>query len=108
MKRRKKCVKKCCEMTKDIKLNTRRSYNVMHEHNYFHNFEKKKCRWPDEKEQSKHTEMIVNDYDKSDSIPDWCIDRSSSDEEDDTQDMPLSCILKKELKKDLPHDVRFS
>lgn len=102
MTKRKIPEEKSYDTTKNSKLNTRSGYNVMHEHNYFYDYEKKKCRWPDEIEKSNHTEMkIINDYNNYDSIPDWYMARSSSDEEDDTEDMPLSYILKKELKKDL-------
>jgi len=96
-----------CEITKHIKLNTKSSYNVIHDHNYSLNHNKRKFRWPDEKEYSNYTELITNDYDKCDSIPDWIMVKSSSDEEDDINDIPLSQILKTELDKDLLHEVRF-
>ncbi|XP_008178873.1 uncharacterized protein LOC100574908 isoform X2 [Acyrthosiphon pisum] len=100
MSKRKIPQEKSCEITKNIKLNTTSSYNVMHEHNYFH-INNKKGRWS-----IKNTEKIANDYDECDSIPDWCIANSSSDEEDDSNDttnMPLSRILKIEFVKDLLH-----
>jgi len=92
---------KSCGKIKKIKLNTTSSYNVMQEHNYFR-INNKKGRWS-----IGNTEVIANDYDKCDSIPDWCIANSSSDEEDDTKVMPLSHILKIELEKDLKYEVGF-
>jgi len=107
MKKRKTPQEKSCETTKNIKLSTRSSYNVMHEHNYFYDNDKKKCRWPVENKHSNHTEIITNNHDKCDSIPDWCTVESSSDEEDDTKDMLLSHILKKEFEKYLLNEVTF-
>jgi len=107
MGKRKIRQQKSRKITKNIKLNTRSSYNFMHEHNYFRDIYKKKCQLPDENECSDHTEIIANDNDKYNPIPDWCIANSSSDEADDTKDMPLSHILKIELERDLLHEVRF-
>jgi len=101
MSKRKKIRKgKSRKKTKDIRLNTKSSYNVLHEHNYFHIINKK-GRW------FNNTEIIANDDDKCDSMPNCCIANSTSDEEDDTTLMPLSHVLKKEFKKDLLHAVRF-
>jgi len=107
MKKRKLPQGKSYEITKNIKPNKRSRYNVMHEHNYFHDIDKKKCRWPDEDEYSNHTEIITNNHDKCGSIPDWCVGESSSDEESDTKDMLLSDILKKEFQKYLLNKVRL-
>jgi len=107
MTKRKILQEKSREITKNIKLSTKSSYNVMHEHNYFYDIDKKKCRWPDENENSNHTEIIKNNHDECDSIPDWCTGESSSDEEDDSKDMLLSHILKKEFEKYLLNEVRF-
>ncbi|XP_008185064.1 uncharacterized protein LOC100571746 [Acyrthosiphon pisum] len=103
MSKRKIPQEKSGEITKNIKLNTKSSYNVMHEHNYFH-INNKKGRWS-----IKNTEKIAYDYDNCGSIPDWCIVNSSSDEEDDsddTTDMSLSHILKIEFLKDLLHPYK--
>ncbi|CAI6363246.1 unnamed protein product [Macrosiphum euphorbiae] len=97
MSKRKKIRKgKSRKKTKNIRLNTKSSYNVLHEHNYFHIINKK-GRW------FNNTEIIEIDDDKCDSMPNRCIANSESDEEDDTTLMPLSHILKKEFKKDLLH-----
>jgi len=107
MGKRKIRQEKSCKITKNVKLNAMSSYNVMQEHNYFCDINKKKCQLPDENECSDHTEIIANDYDKYDSVPNWCISDSSSDEADYTKDMPLSFLLKMELERDLTHEVRF-
>lgn len=79
--------------------NTKRRYDVMKEHNYFHDSKKKRCRWPDETVNC--TEEITNDNDELDSSLDWFMDLSSSDEEEDLTDISLSLLLKRELEKDL-------
>ncbi|KAL5236362.1 hypothetical protein ACI65C_003772 [Semiaphis heraclei] len=106
MKKRKIPQEKSRETTKNIKSSTRSSYNVMHEHNYFYNVDKKKCRWPDENEHSNHTEIKTNNHDTCDSIPDWWTVESSSDEEDDTKEMLLSHVLKKEFQKYLLNEYK--
>jgi len=93
--------------TNNIKLHTRSKYNVMHEHNYFYDIDKKNSRFPVEYEHSTHPEIIQNNDDDCDSIPDWCTVDISSDEENDTKDMLLSHVLKKELEKHLRNEVTF-
>lgn len=86
-----------------------KGYNVLYEHNYFH-IKNKNCRWSNKNQLNilkDQPEIIANDDDKCDSIPDWYIANSSSDEEDDTKAMSLSHILKIELEKDLLCKVRF-
>jgi len=80
-------------------------YDPMKEHNYFHDSNKKKCRWPDQEVNC--TKNIINDNDKFDSSLDWFMVVSSSDDEEDLTDIPLSLLLKRELEKDLQKKVRF-
>ncbi|XP_026818452.1 uncharacterized protein LOC113557241 [Rhopalosiphum maidis] len=76
-----------------------KQYNAMHEHNYFCDNKKKNFRWHDKK--VNHTVKIINDCDEYDSTLDWYRDLSSSDEEENIKDMPLSHLLKIELENDL-------
>lgn len=98
------------KITKFIKLSAVR-YNVMHEHNYFRDLKKKRCRWPEllnEKEYLNDDEMIKNEHDEP--IPDWLMVKSSSDEEDDinvNEDKPLSQIIQLEHQKYLLYEVKF-
>lgn len=85
--------------------NTKRRYDAMKEHNYFHDSKKKSCRWPDETVNC--NEEITNDNDEFDSSLDWFMNLSSSDEEEDLTDIPLSLLIKRELEKDLQKKVRF-
>jgi len=85
--------------------NTKRRYDPMKEHNYFNDSKKIRCRWPNVT--VNYTEKITNDNDKLDFSLDWFMAISSSDEEEDFTDIPLSLLLKKELEKDLQKKVRF-
>lgn len=80
-------------------------YNTMQEHNYFRGDKKKNVRYYDKK--VNHTEKVTNDFDEYDSTIDWSTDLSTSDVEEDIEDMPLSHLLKIEYEKDLFKKVRF-
>eukprot|EP00102_Acyrthosiphon_pisum_P026131 XP_016663341.1 PREDICTED: uncharacterized protein LOC107884866 [Acyrthosiphon pisum] len=91
--------------TKNIMLNIRKNYNVTHDHNY-HLKNKQKCQQHNGKKYLNHSEILINDYDGYGTIPNWCVDDISGDEENYTEDMSLSEILKIELEKDLLHKYK--
>jgi len=87
--------------TKNIMLNTRNNYNVMHDHSYYKN--KKKNQRSNGQTYLNHSQ-ILNGIDEYDTI--WCVIGISSDEENDIDNnMPLSEILKIEYEKDLQLEV---
>ncbi|XP_025203082.1 LOW QUALITY PROTEIN: forkhead box protein N4-like, partial [Melanaphis sacchari] len=80
------------------KKKKKRVYNIMKEHNYFNDSKKKSCRWPDG---SINCTEKIKDYDEHDSKLEWYLEISSSDDDEDVEDKPLSYLLKREFEKDL-------
>lgn len=114
--RKRKIEQKPIQEKKNIVIS---SYNVLKEHNYFRDFIKKNNRWPViETTYDCVSVELVNDFtdkilksenvynEKCDSLPKYLKDsKCSSDIEhiDDTENKPLSLILKIELFNDLLH-----
>lgn len=101
LKRKRKILPKThCENTKSIMLNTGSSYNVLHEHNYFCDSNKKRS-------QQLNKKKYLQNY--IDTIPDWIEVQSSSDKEDfdENENKSLSQILKLEHQQYLLDAVKL-